>query len=176
MTRIGMVLVVLATACLTLPAGEPFKPAAVKKLATEMVDATVRGDFAKVIDRTYPGLVQLLGGRNDAIAVIEKGMKQLKDKGIAIKEVKVGDPGEFISEGKDTYVVVPTVTEMSLPNGAIRMKSYLLGISPDAGKTWTFVDGAGMHRKEYRDKLFPKLPEKLKLPEKSDPEFIQKDK
>jgi hypothetical protein len=60
---------------------------------------------------------------------------------------------------------------MKHPKGKFIVKSYLLGISSDNGKTWKFVDGAGLD-----DKItggLPKLPAKLKLPEKQKPEQIE---
>jgi hypothetical protein len=84
-------------------------------------------------------------------------------------------PGEFLTEGDYTFVVVPTKLDMTIPCGKAVAKSYLLGISPDGGKTWKFVDGSGMENKEFREKGLPKLPAKLKLPVKEMPE-ITKDK
>ena len=53
-------------------------------------------------------------------------------------------------------------------------KSYLLGISSDGGKTWKFADGAGLDKKESRDKTLPKLPAELQLP-MIEPPAITKD-
>jgi hypothetical protein len=100
-------------------------------------------------------------------------MKQLKEKGFSFRSVEVSEPAEFVEEGKDTFVVVPTTTEMTAPGGKIVVKSYLLAISPDGGKAWTFVDGNGIDTAEKREKILPKLPEKLKLPEAQEPEFIK---
>lgn len=152
-------------------AGEPTSAAAVKKLAQQLGDATIRGDFAKVIDGTYDGIVKHLGGRDKAIKFVEKGMRGLRDKGIIFKAYKVGDPGAFHREGDNTFVVVPTVLEMTLPGSRLTAKSYLLGISSD-GKNWKFVDGAGLSQKEVVDKVLPKLPPKLKLPAKEPPKVV----
>lgn len=43
-------------------------------------------------------------------------------------------------------------------------KSYLLAISSDQGKTWTFMDGGNLVDPKMREKLVPNFPEKLKLP------------
>jgi hypothetical protein len=99
----------------------------------------------------------------------------LKAQGIAFKSYNVGDPGEFMSEGNNTFVIVPTVLELTFTGGKAIGKSYLLGISSDEGKTWKFGDGAGLAKKESRDRILPKLPAKLKLPAIEQPE-ITKDK
>jgi hypothetical protein len=147
---------------------------AVKKLAQELGAATLQGDFAKVIDHTYPTLVKQLGGREKAIETTEAMVKQMKAQGFTIKGYTIGEPGEFLTEGNNTFVVIPTKLEMVFARGKIIGKSYLLGISPDQGKTWKFADGAGIIKdKDLFSKLLPKLPTNLKLPEQEKPEIIK---
>ncbi len=153
--------------------GDEPRSAVVKKKAQEVGEALLKEDYAKVIDLTYPKVVELLGGREKMIGALADGMRQLKEKGFAFRSVEVGEPADFIEGGKDTFVVVPTTTEMTAPGGRFIVKSYLLGISPDGGKAWTFVDGNGIGTPEKREKILPKLPEKLELPEAQEPEFIK---
>jgi hypothetical protein len=173
MSRIQLVIICLVTLTLPVPAGDPAQKAAVKKLAKELGDATLKGDHAKVIDYTYEGIVKKLGGRAKAIETTDQIMKMLRGQGITFKSFEPGTPGEFHNEGGMTFVIVPTVVEMTLPMGRMIAKSYLLGISSDGGKTWTFADGAGLANKEQRDQVLPKLPAKLKLPEKQQPQIIR---
>jgi hypothetical protein len=172
MGRLSAACITVAISSFAISADEPPKTAAVKKLAEAMGDATTKGDYAKVIDHTYDGIVKALGGRAEAIETMKATMKQLTDKGFTIKLYKVGDPGDLLTEGGNTFVIVPTIMEMATPKGKVVGKSYLLGIASDAGKTWKFVDGSGMDNKEFRDRVLPKLPPKLKLPEKQKPEIV----
>ena len=165
-------LVLLAITGGPLFAEEPSKGEKVKKLAVSLADATKKNDVAGVVDHTYPAVIEFLGGREKAISRIDASMKQMKDNGIEVRSVDVGAPGEFLTEGKNTFVIIPTTTVMGFAKGSLKSKSYLLGISPDEGKTWTFLDGAGLQTPTYRDKVLPKLPEKLKLPEKQKPELV----
>jgi hypothetical protein len=152
---------------------EAAQRAAVKKLAMELGDATMKGDSAKVIDHTYPGIIKESGGREKAIAGADSVQKLMKARGVTFKEFKVDEPGEFLTEGDNTFVVVPTAATLTSPMGTVRLKSYLLGISSDGGKTWTFADGAGVQKEEIRDRVLPKLPAKLKLPALGKPEFVK---
>ena len=172
MLRIVVLGFVVAVGCLTVYADDS-KAAGVKKLAQELGDATIKGDYGQLVDHTYDGVVKLLGGREKAIKTIEAAMGTLKGQGITIKSYTVGEPGPFLAEGDNTFVVVPSKLEMSIPGGKALAKSYLLGISSDEGKTWKFVDGAGMSNKEFREKGIPKLPAKLTLPENEKPEIIK---
>ena len=164
---------VVGVACLSLTAQEPLKKEEIKKQAQGLGDATIKGDYAKVIDATHDGIVKLMGGRDKAIKAIETGMKGVADKGFTITKFTVGDAGESFTEGANTFVILPTAMEMKTPGGKIASKSYLLGISPDGGKTWKFADGAGLGNKDLRDRALPKLPEKLKLPDPQPPEAVK---
>jgi hypothetical protein len=168
--------IILALLCLVMlvpaKADEPDRTA-VKKLAKELGEATLKGDHAKVIDCTHDGIVKELGGRAKAIQTTNTIMRTLRSQGITFKTFEAGDPGEFHTEGANTFVLVPTRVEMTIPDGRMIAKSYLLGISADGGKTWKFADGAGLAQKEQRDKVLPKLPDTLKLPEKQEPQVIR---
>jgi hypothetical protein len=173
MVRIGAVCVWFLVGCLTIQAGDTPKASTVKKLAQQLGDWTIKGEYAKIIDSTYEGLVKELGGRDKAIQITEGIMKELADKGITFKSYKVGEPGKFHSKGDKTFVIVPTTVEMTIPDGKMIVTGYLLGISSNKGKTWTFADGAGVSKKALRDKLFPQLPVDLKLPEIEKPKVIK---
>lgn len=147
---------------------------AVKKLADEVGQATMKGDYAKVIDMTHPGLVKALGGREKAIQTAKDAMAQVAKQGITLKSFTTGDPEEFFVEGKNTFVVVPNSVVMNFPGGKLVGKSFLLGISDDDGKTWKFAEGSGLHDTKENEKSLPKFPAKLKLPAK-EPPVITKD-
>ncbi len=172
MSRISVFCVMLAVGCLTARADEPSK-SAVKKLAQEIADATISGDYAKVIDYTHPAVLKEAPGRKEAIERIEASFKQMKDAGFSVTKYEVGDPGGFHTQGENTFVVVPTSMEMKSPAGKILDTSYLLGISSDRGKSWKFLDGSGLQNDESRDKVLPKMPATLKLPEKGKPQIIK---
>lgn len=163
----------LVLCCLALQAADDAQSTLVKKKADEVAQAVMKEDYGKVADLTYPKIVETMGGREKMIALMETGMKRLKEQGIIFKSHTVGQASEFLTEGKNTFTVLPTTLEMAVPGGKLIGKSYLLGISPDGGKTWTFADGSGIDSQKSRDKLLPKLPAKLNLPEKQKPEFIK---
>jgi len=149
--------------------------AAIKKLATEITAAAVKEDCAKVIDGTIPTVVALMGGKEKAVEQLREMINDMKSKGFKFIDAKAGEPGEIFTEGKSTFVIVPTTFEMEFAKGRVRGSSYLLGISSDAGKTWKFADGAGLQDGNIK-KVLPKLPPKMKLPEAAKPEIIPSDK
>jgi hypothetical protein len=163
----------LLVLCAITARAEDEAKAVVKKKAQEICQSIVKADYSKVADLTYPKVVELMGGRDKMIDSIRASMKQMSDGGITIKSLSVDEPSGFLSEGKNTFVIVPTSFVIVGPGVKVITRSYLLGISPDRAKTWTFIDGTGLDDKEKRDKILPKLPAELKLPEKQKPEIIK---
>jgi hypothetical protein len=149
------------------------KSAVVKKKAQELGEALKKADYPRFVDLTYPKVVELTGGREKMIAELEAGMKQMKEQGYSFRSVEVGEPGAFLAEGSNTFVVLPTTTEMAAPGGKVVIKSHLLGISPDGGKAWTFIDVHDLGNAEKRERVLPRLPEQLELPKAQEPKFIK---
>ena len=143
----------------------------VRRLAESMVNATMSGDYARVVDNTYEPVVKELGGRDAAIKVASDAMQQLKDEHFEIKSYFVGTPEGLHSEHGVTFTIVPTRMEMQAPDAHIVARGYLLALSEDAGKTWKFVDGSGLADDAFRDHVLPKLPADLTLPELQKPEI-----
>jgi hypothetical protein len=137
--------------------------------AKAVAKAVLDEDYNKLVDGTHPKVVEIMGGKEKMIETTKVIMKNLKDMGFKFKSHTVGKPHEPVIDGKTAYLVLPTTLELTTPDSKIVTESYLLGMTTDGGKTWVFVDGAGMEQKAIKDKVFPKLPEGLKLPEKKPP-------
>lgn len=161
--------------CASLPAkaddAEIKKTAKAK--AEECQTAFVKGDYEKFTDLSHPKVVSAGGGRKKMIEGLDTEMKKLKASGTEFKAAKISDPSDPVMGDKDLYICVPFTFEMSTPNAKVAIKSSLLGVSGDGGKTWTFVDAiAG---RDSLKKSFPDLPEKLVIP-KTEPPTVIKDK
>lgn len=173
MIRSIMACVLIGSFACLAAADESAKLESIKKLATSLGDATMKGDYAFVIDHTYDNVVKVMGGREKAISITEAGMKQILDQGFKITSHNVSDPEKIVTDGESQYTVVPTFMEMTFPQGKIRVNTYLLGISDDSGKTWKFISGSSMENVKMRELVLPNLPASLKLPPKQKPEFVQ---
>jgi hypothetical protein len=134
----------------------------VKKKVEDINEALVKGNYATIVDLTHESLIKKLGGREKAIAEITKAMDDIKAKGATFRVVQVDLPKDFATVGDKMFVVVPFSLEIKLMGQKITTKSYLVGVSTDKGKTWTFI-GADAGEAEIREH-FPDLPASLKLP------------
>jgi hypothetical protein len=165
-------LIALIVSCGAAPAAEdaPLKKA-VKVKVEEINRALIKEDFAKVADLTHPRVVKLMGGRDKMIATLATGMKAMKAQGFAPRSAKVDEPSDPVAAGPDLFVVVPYQLEIKVPGGKLLQKSFVIGVSGDRGKSWSFVNG-DLDVKQVKAVL-PHLPEKLKLPEKQKPVFVK---
>jgi hypothetical protein len=80
---------------------------------------------------------------------------------------------ELAQGGDESFAVVPYDLEMTLPAGRALVRTWLLGISSDQGKTWTFVDGGNLNAAAVK-RMFPNFPDKLTLPAKQPPQLERK--
>jgi hypothetical protein len=165
-------IVVLVMGCCVVRADDAAATAKiVKTKVEEMNDAMIKEDFGKIADLTYPKVVELMGGRDKMISMMESGTKDMKSKGFTFKSCKVEDPSDPVKSGSDLFVVVPFQLEIKAPGGKLLAKSFVIGVSSDQGKNWGFVNG-DLDGKKVKQVL-PNLPEELKLPEREKPEFVK---
>src|SRR5262245_51415091 len=125
MARAAGLLLLFVGGCLTAHAEGEAPSAVVKRKAQEVGQALLQADYAKIVELTYPKVVEGMGGRDKMIATLETGMKQMREQGFVFRSIAVGDPSELLTEGQHTFVVVPTTIEMTAPGGKLVSKSYL---------------------------------------------------
>jgi hypothetical protein len=166
-------LLALATASVlaTAPPEDKKEVAVVKEKAEEMCKLFIKGDFKKYADLVHPKILEGAGGRDKLAEQLAEGVKGMKDRGVEFRSMKVTDPTDAVTAGGERYVVVPYTLEMKVPGGKATAKTYFVAFSADKGKSWSFVDGAGLKDEEKRKKVFPNFPEKLKLPKVEEPVF-----
>lgn len=135
----------------------------------EINEALIRGKFDRIADLTHPRVVELTGGREKMIALMESATREMKQKGYSVLSSKAGDPTDLVEQGTDLFVVVPFVLEMKAPGGKLSSPGFVVGVSGDRGKTWGFVNNP--KDPESLKLILPGLPERLKIPERKEPTF-----
>lgn len=140
----------------------------IRKGAEENSAALAAGDYDRVVDFTYPKVVEMIGGRKKMIEILRRLAEDMKSHGTAILGADVSEPKEVVASGSKRFAIIPTVVRMKVPEGTLRSKGFLLGISADEGKTWTFIDGAGI-TKEKLALVLPEFPPQLTLPSREPP-------
>lgn len=150
----------------------------IKESATVCVDATISGDYKTLLEYTYPPLVSLLdslaGGPGKGGQLIEQQMKALQTEGIYIDSGFIGEPTPSVKAGSELHAVIPISMYMSAEKLHFKQESYMIGVSSDGGKSWTFVNGSP-NDDEMIAHLFPHWNSALELPEKKGPEILSMD-
>jgi hypothetical protein len=162
----SMVVLLLALPS-TLLAGDAEIKRDVKAKVEILNDATMKGEYGKIADLTHPKVLEIVGGREKMIALMEKTIQQLKGQGIEILSTKVAEPSDLVKQGEELYVVVSFELKMKLKDGKMTTFGYVIGVSNDQGKTWTFVNSSS--NLEAIKQILPNLPAALKLPEPKKP-------
>jgi len=145
-----------------------------KTQATEMAESFMKEDYATLAKYTYPKIVELMGGRDNMIAILTKGVEEMKRQGYSFKSVSVALTPLKAKAGKEIHTIVAQTIVMGVPGGTLTSNSYLLSITADEGKTWHFVDTAQMTDMDKIKVVFPNYNPDLKIPKK-DPPIFNKD-
>lgn len=148
----------------------------IKTNAKATADALMRRDFKTVADHTYPKVIKLMGGRENMISATAQEMRKLERKGFTVKSVRVGEPNKVETIGKQIFSIVPMTMTMTVPGGTMLVESFLIAISEDGSKTWTFVDGTIAVDRRMLRQIFPLSADKLRLPPKKQPVIYSNDR
>jgi hypothetical protein len=140
----------------------------IRQAAQENSTALTKGNYDRLVDLTFPKVVELIGGRKKMIELLRSGTEDMKAHGSELLGAEVAEPKEVITSGKRRFAIVPVTVRVKVPEGTLRSQGFLLAISMDEGKTWTFIDGAGL-TKENLAQLIPDVPSQLALPAKEEP-------
>ena len=144
----------------------------IKQQAELTAAALLKGDYETVIRFTYPKIVEMLGGREKMIDILNSGRAQMEQQGMSIQSVTFGEPSESVAaEGGEIHCLVPQTLFVTVPAGKMKAESWLLAISTDKGANWYFLDTAQMTMDNIKN-FIPHYNPELKIPEKKAAEFI----
>jgi hypothetical protein len=143
--------------------------AEIKAKAKATSDALVRRDYNTVADYTYPKVIRLMGGRANMITITAQEMGKMQSNGFTIKSVSVVEPNKVQIIGNQIFSIVPMTMTMKVPDGTMVVESFLIAISEDGSRTWTFVDGTIAGNRSLLLRIFPIAADKLRLPPKKQP-------
>jgi hypothetical protein len=173
MTYRILITLLLVGASLQIASGDP-QTERIRKLAAENSAALTSGNYAHLVDLTYPKVVEMIGGREKMIETVRRGTEDMKARGNAILGAEVSEPKQVVTSGDKQFAIVPMTTRVRVPEGTLRSNGFLIAVSEDRGKTWTFIDGAGFVREPGKEKeklaqVLPDFPAQLSLPAREQP-------
>jgi hypothetical protein len=154
-------------------AGDAEMKAAAKAQANDCAQAYFRQDYDAFAAKMYPKLLEMSGGKENLIRTLQDGRKQMLAEGGDIRSATIGDVTQLKESHSQEFAIVPETLEISMREGTLTAESYMLGISDDGGKTWTFLDGAGVQKMgDSIRTILPNFPADLALPAPKQPTFV----
>lgn len=160
-----------------LVTAQPTRSERVVQALDEMLRAMLARNYSRAVELTHPKVIQSLGGREKAIAAFQSGANSIhSETGLTPISSKVGSPLGFSVGGSDLFTIVPVTDRFRSPQGTVVAKTHYIGVSPDSGRTWSFVSVLafqGDNAPRLRE-FFPNWPSELILPPRERAELEQK--
>jgi hypothetical protein len=138
----------------------------IKEKCLIMTKATIEEDYKTVIDYTLPKIVEMMGGKEAAVAMTKTQMDKMKQDSSFILKVDLGEPQEIIKVENQLQCVIPQTLYMSIAGAKYRIDGGTIGVSDDAGKTWYFLN-IQQNDLNFLRMFLPLLSEKHQFPKKT---------
>jgi hypothetical protein len=137
-----------------------------KTQADQFNQASLTADDDKLVELTYPKLIELVGGREEFLANADTIRSEMESQQLRVLSATAEDPKDIIEVNNQIYAIVPVRMRMKAPEGVMVGRSFMIGVSEDRGENWKFVSaGSGQLDAEQLKLLFPAAAEKLHIPE-----------
>jgi len=143
--------------------GKSPEAAIIKAEAENSSRAFMNGDFGKLLDSTYPKLIELGGGREKVLSLIEGQMKEMRDEGMKIIAYTMGEPEPSVRAGAKLVAILPLKLRMESREYKMELSSFWLAVSTDEGKSWKFISGSSLNSDTLK-LVLPEAVGKIKLP------------
>lgn len=141
-----------------------------KTQADQFNQASLTADDDKLVELTYPKLIELVGGREEFLANADAIRSEMESQQLRVLSATAEDPKDIIEVNNQIYAIVPVRMRMKAPEGILVGRSFMIGVSEDRGENWKFVStGSGQLDAEQLKLLFPAAAEKLHIPEDEEP-------
>lgn len=143
-----------------------------KTAAQKMGQFFVDKNYTAYVKYMHPKITQMAGGNTKLINIIKGSIKQMEDQGISFVNVTIGDASKLITTKTEMQAIIPQILEMKMATGKLVARAYLLGVSPNKGKSWYFIDTSDKTIAQLKE-VIPGLSKDLVIPAKEKPVFYK---
>jgi len=144
----------------------------IKVQAMEMQRALLKQDFNAFYGFIHPKIVESIGGKERLKINVDSASSAMKQFGVEIKKIIIGNPGPVINYKGQLQSVVPQTTTLQTAMGELVVETSLIATSDDKGKRWYFTD-ANLYHAQLKAAL-PDLSPALVIPQQKQPTFTPK--
>ncbi|CAF3536767.1 unnamed protein product [Rotaria sp. Silwood2] len=123
---------------------------------TKKLEISFKNDnYSDFVDLMYPKAVSMFGGKMKMIGLIKKTKSEMEADGFTMQLDSVGGVKQMVIAGKEIHCIIPEYFSLINDEGVYKSLAYLLAISSDKGKTWSFLDTAGLKEEKNIKLIFP---------------------
>lgn len=132
--------------------------------AKKAAKATLESDFNTVLDHTFPVIVDVMGGKENAIKLIKSAFDTMKKDGFVLEKAEVISVSDIVKEDGKYRCYVKGINQMKVNDNRIINTSYLFGEYDEKNKKWFFLEAEKMKNSALMERLFPGFKTSLKIP------------
>ncbi|WP_178991360.1 hypothetical protein [Winogradskyella schleiferi] len=127
--------------------------------------ATLDMDFETVLKHTLPSVLEMMGGKDAALNVLQTTFDGMKAQGFVFEKADVNGVSEIVNEQGQFRCVIEGFNQMVMSGQRISSKSYLLGIYNEVDKHWWFIEAKQLKNTDLTEKVLPNFETQLNIPE-----------
>ncbi len=127
--------------------------------------ATLNMDFKTVLKYTPPKIVNIMGGEDAALNLMNTTFDNMKTQGFEFEQADVLSVSEILQEQGEYRCYIEGYNQMKMGDQRIKSKSYLFGIYNEKGQHWWFMEAKQLKNKAMLEQLFPGFETELNIPE-----------
>lgn len=139
-----------------------------QKNAQKMSDAFHSGDFDTFMDFTHPQTIEDIGGRENMKQLISGGL----GPGIEFISTEVLKAKKLFKKDEVYQCAMKQNQVMEVEGKRYLITGWLIGISYDAGKKWSYISVSNFTLKHLRQ-FFPELDRKLPVKPQKEPRPVK---
>lgn len=140
--------------------------------AKRMDEAMVNRHYDDFVAYMHPKVLATTEGGAAGMSIqIGQQVKSIEESGNYITAIYPRMPETVIENNGEWQCTMGQTMEYRLPDGKIKARTTLVGMSPDKGNTWYFIDAAGRTLKDMQT-IFPELSNSLVIPPAPQPEYV----
>ncbi len=127
--------------------------------------ATLEMDYETVLKHTLPSVLDMMGGKDAALKVIESTFEGMKAQGFKFEKADINGVSEIVKEQGQFRCVVEGYNQMVMSGQRISSKSYLLGIYNEADNYWWFIEAKQLKNDALTNQVLPNFETSLDIPD-----------
>ena len=141
-----------------------------KALAMEQAqitgEALVVGDYETIFDYTLPAVLEMLGGRETALELVNASFSQMQDQGMkVVRNDAVRLVGFAYEQGQYRCVVENKMFVQLDETTSLDSTNYYFGVYSEEDSRWYFIEANKMKDENVMLLLFPDLVTELNIPD-----------